>query len=112
MHFRYILEKGKPVLSFEKIIDRTKIYSNGGLTIAIEKDDDEIYFGACKCSLKDTYNKKYGRIRSYGISKSSIGVSVYDDGLDNIDIDSICVTIAKHVHKYGIVKGLQKVQQL
>lgn len=43
-----------------------EIGSNGGLTISIIKDGDDLKWGFSKCNLCDPYNRKLGRIKSMG----------------------------------------------
>ena len=65
-HIRMLEEDGS---------EHGKILPTGGQTIAyIELEDGKQIKGYADCSIKDTYNKKLGRIISTGRLKKELGV--------------------------------------
>ena len=112
-HFRYKiasnLAKWETKLRFELCFEPIKYcHSNGGVTVAVREEDGKLYFGATKCSLVDSYNKKLGRLRAKGVSTSSNACVKDIMGYD--DIRKTAVNIAENLQwQNDIAKALANV---
>lgn len=104
-HFRY--KHGK--ICLER--DVKHVDTKGGITIAVRKENNVMYYGYSCCSALDIFEKRRGRIRSEGISRSKKAIVSNDLSIDIIKKN--VVDIANILSKcYSVQHAVYTINQL
>lgn len=69
-HYRVIDESLKLEINSDgSLVNPRGITTKGGCTVACIEIAGELHWGVSRCSNKDNFNKRLGRIRSFGLAR-------------------------------------------